>query len=256
MLGSKVAEGLFGLTDPIGKQIFIKRKSFTVIGTLTSQGTKFFQDFDDRIYIPLNAARTQLTGVDYVNFIAAKSAGSLERAEQDLKFTMRDLHRIENPKDDPDVDDFHIETALQAAEILGAVSGALTLFLAAIASISLVVGGIGIMNIMLVSVTERTREIGLRKAVGATARDIEKQFLIEALLLTSLGGLVGILGGSFLSWVASLILSRLQAGWIFAIPLDAVVLSFSVAAAVGLLFGFYPARKAAHLDPIEALRYE
>jgi putative ABC transport system permease protein len=257
VLGSSIATDLFGDQDPIGKTIFIKRKSFTVSGVLVSQGTKFFQNFDDRIYVPLTAARSQLSGVDYVNFIAAKAAaGGVDRATEELTTTLRELHKIDNPTGDVNLDDFHIETAQQAADILTTISGALTLFLAAIASISLIVGGIGIMNIMLVSVTERTREIGLRKAVGATRGDILGQFLIEAILLTFFGGAVGVFGGTGMSFLLSLVISQFQRDWVFVIPLYAVVLSFGVAVVVGLGFGLYPARKAAALNPIEALRYE
>lgn len=256
VLGVKIASDLFGLDDPLGKTIYIKRKPFTVVGVMKPIGTKFFMNYDEYVYVPITAARATLTGVDYVNYIAAKASGSVDAASADLVATMRVLHHIDNPQDDKSLDDFHIETAVQAASILSTITSALTIFLAAIASISLVVGGIGIMNIMLVSVTERTREIGLRKAVGADRRDIMVQFVIEAVLLTVSGGLAGILGGAGLSFLISLVVSRLQPGWTFAIPTYSVVLSFGVAAAIGLVFGIYPARKAASLNPIDALRYE
>ncbi len=256
VLGSGIAKDLFGEDDPLGKTIYIKRKAFAVIGVLKKQGTKLFQNYDDFVYVPITAARTQLKGVDYINYIAAKAAGSLGAAEDDMRVVMRTQHKIDNPTNDANLDDFHVETAVQAAQILSTITSALTIFLAAIASISLVVGGIGIMNIMLVSVTERTREIGLRKAVGATRRDIMIQFVIEAVVLTLIGGLVGVIVGAGGSFLISLVVSAFQAGWVFAVPLYSIALSFGVAAAVGLVFGIYPARKAASLNPIEALRYE
>jgi putative ABC transport system permease protein len=256
VLGVKIASDLFGLDDPLGKTIYIKHKPFVVIGVMKKIGTKFFQNYDEFIYVPITAARASITGVDYINYIAARASGSLKDAETELVQTMRLLHKIDNPNNDPNIDDFHIETAVQAASILSTITSALTIFLAAIASISLLVGGIGIMNIMLVSVTERTREIGLRKAVGANRRDIMTQFIIEAVFLTMLGGFVGIVSGSVFSYIISIVISQFQAGWHFAIPVYSIFLSFGVAAAVGLVFGIYPARKAAGLNPIESLRYE
>jgi len=256
VLGVKIASDLFGLDDPLGKTIYIKRKPFVVIGVMKPIGTKFFMNYDEYIYVPITAARTSLTGVDHINYIAGKAVGSVDAASADITAEMRILHRIDNPKDDKNLDDFHIETAVQAASILSTITNALTIFLAAIASISLVVGGIGIMNIMLVSVTERTREIGLRKAVGADRRDIMTQFVIEAVFLTMLGGIVGMISGAVFSFLIAVVISRFQSGWVFDVPLYSLFLSFSVAAAIGLVFGIYPARKAADLNPIEALRYE
>lgn len=256
VLGKETAEDLFGDSDPIGKTIRIKRRGFVVVGVLAEQGTQFFQNLDQIVYVPITSARRELSGQDHLTFISAKATIPVEEAQEEIKFTMRDLHRISNPNDDLALDDFNVSTAVEAAGILSSVTGALTIFLTAVASISLVVGGIGIMNIMLVSVTERTREIGLRKAVGARPRDIMFQFLIEATLLTTLGGAIGVSFGSLMSLAASAIISQFQTGWVFAIPMNAIFLSFSVAAGVGMLFGLYPAAKAARLNPIEALRYE
>ncbi|MCL4498637.1 MAG: FtsX-like permease family protein, partial [Chloroflexi bacterium] len=158
---------------------------------------------------------------------------------------------------DPAKDDFFVETQAQAIAIAGTVTSVLTLFIAAVAAISLLVGGIGIMNIMLVSVTERTREVGLRKALGATERDILTQFLLEAVILTATGGVVGIIFGSSLSFIAALILSNaLGLGWLFSFPVAGAIWGLAVAASVGLVFGIYPALHAARLNPVDALRYE
>jgi len=256
VLGSSLAEDLFGDDDPVGQTVTVKRKTFNVIGVLPKRGVQFFQDLDKSAYIPITTARRELQGEDHLTFVMVRVEGDPDYAAEDIRLLLRDRHDIDNPEGDSKKDDFRLVTQEQAAATFGQVSSALTIFLTAIASISLFVGGIGIMNIMLVSVTERTREIGLRKALGARRRDIMAQFLIEAILLTALGGLIGALLGATLSWLGSLVIARLISGWDFVVPLDAVALAFGVATAVGLVFGLYPAQKAAKLDPIEALRYE
>ncbi len=256
VLGSKTAEDLFGDDDPIGQTITIKRKSFNVIGVLPKRGVQFFQDMDKAVYMPITTSRRELQGEDHLTFIMARLTGNADYGAEDVRLLLRDRHDIDNPEGDKKKDDFQVTTQEQAASTFSAISSALTVFLSAIASISLVVGGIGIMNIMLVSVTERTREIGLRKALGARRRDIMTQFLIEAILLTMIGGIIGSLFGTLLSWLGSLAASQAISGWQFEIPLGAVGLAFGVATGVGLVFGLYPARKASRLDPIEALRYE
>ena len=256
VVGSKVVQDLFGNEDPLGKLIRINRKTFYVIGVLPERGSQFFQDLDKNVYIPITAVQRELKGVDYVNFISASVTGKIDYTTDDIRFLLRDRHRIDNPTADTKKDDFLVLSQLQAAQTFGSVSTALTIFLTAIASISLIVGGIGIMNIMLVSVTERTREIGLRKAVGATRRDVMWQFLIEAVMLTALGGLVGVALGSVFSFLAAKIIVQFSADWKFVVPLNAVVIAFGVATLVGLVFGLYPAQKASKLDPIEALRFE
>ncbi|MFA5854212.1 MAG: ABC transporter permease [Patescibacteria group bacterium] len=256
VLGSKAAEDLFGDDNPVGQTVTVKRKTFLVIGVLPKLGVLFFQDLDKSVYLPISTARRELQGEDHVTFITARLKGNPEYAAEDIRLLLRDRHDIDNPDGDKKKDDFQVTTQEQAASTFGAISSALTIFLSAIASISLFVGGIGIMNIMLVSVTERTREIGLRKALGARRRDIMTQFLIEAILLTMIGGLLGAMLGAAISWLGSKIVANLIDGWVFIVPLDAVLKAFGVATAVGLVFGLYPARKASRLDPIEALRYE
>jgi putative ABC transport system permease protein len=256
VLGYKVAQDLFNGSDALGKTISIKRQDFTVIGVLPYRGASLLSDLDNSVYLPITTAQRSLSGVNNVNYIMVKAKGDVDLAADDIRFLLRDRHKIDNPTADTRFDDFLVMTQVQALNTFGAVSTALTLFLSAIASISLVVGGIGIMNIMLVSVTERTREIGLRKAVGASQGDIQAQFLIEATALTTLGGAIGIAIGIGISFLASLIIAGFTSDWRFVVPVSAVLWAFGVASLVGVVFGFYPARKAARLDAIEALRYE
>jgi len=255
LLGETVVENLFSGGDPIGQTIRIKRVPFRVIGVLRGKGqTPMGQDQDDTILIPLTTAKKRVLGGRWVG---GKSVGSVivkvheaERvaeAEEQIKALLRQRHRLRTGQDD----DFFLRNLSQILETRAESSRAMSLLLAAVASVSLAVGGIGIMNIMLVSVTERTREIGLRMAVGARGRDILTQFLIEAVTLSIIGGLIGIAMG-----VGGSIAITFSGGWPMIIEIQSVFLAFGFSAAVGIFFGFYPARKAANLDPIEALRYE
>lgn len=259
VVGSEVAEKLFAggadSTKGIGEIIRIGKSNFKVIGVMAEQGTRFFQNFDDQIYVPLPSAQ-DVFGVNYVNYISALGEGNLDVLVDEVRIRLRELHAIDNPTGDLANDTFRVSTQVEATQTVGVVTAALTALLASIAAISLVVGGIGIMNIMLVSVVERTREIGLRKAIGARSKDVLRQFLFEAVFLTFGGGLVGMTLGVLFSFVASLIIKQQLSGWVFEVPLYAVVLAVSVSVGVGLVFGYYPARRAARLDPIEALRYE
>jgi putative ABC transport system permease protein len=256
VLGEKLASDLFGDQDPLGEKVTIKNTSFRVIGVLAKQGSRFFQDLDGNIYIPVTTAQRDVFGLDYVSYIAARASGDLEDAKEDARIILRDEHNIDNPEGDLSKDDFNVSSQEDAVQIIGVVGSALSALLASIAAISLVVGGIGIMNIMLVSVTERTKEIGLRKAIGATEKEILRQFLLEAVLLTFFGGLLGIMLGVGTSFLISLVLGRFVDGWQLIIPPSAIILSAVVSTIVGLVFGYYPAKRAAKLDPIEALRYE
>ena len=253
LLGQTVADNLFGATDPIGKVVRIKKIPFTVIGLLERKGqSPNGQDQDDVIYLPLRTAQRKLLGSQFPNvvgamMIQAKGADVLKKAEDEVTSLLNQRHRV-GPSREVDYSIRNLSEILAVAEQSSKV---MSLLLGAVASISLLVGGIGIMNIMLVSVTERTREIGIRIAIGAKRRDILLQFLTEAVLLTSCGGIVGMLlgvGGARL--VASLI------GWPTLVSVDTIVIAFVFSAGVGVFFGFYPARKAASLNPIEALRYE
>ena len=251
VIGSEAAEELFGDEDPLGEIVRIGNAPFKVVGVLKPKGVSASgSDQDDNIIVPYTTAMRRLigkqTGLRRINVQAAE-ADALDRVKAQITDLLRQRHRLESSKDD----DFLVRTQDELAEAATATARTMTVLLAAIASVSLVVGGIGIMNIMLVSVVERTREIGIRMAVGARARDILRQFLIEAITLSSLGGLIGIGVG----FATSRILAAV-AKWPTLMSADAVLIAFLFSAAVGIFFGFYPARKASLLDPIDALRYE
>jgi putative ABC transport system permease protein len=254
-IGSTVKEELFGNDDAIGKSIRIKDKSFRVIGVYPPSGQSVFVNIDEMVLVPPSTALSYLLGSNHYNeiIVQAESSDTVEQTVLDIERTLREMHNISDPQDD----DFFVRTQSELLSMVGTILGVLTAFLASMVAISLVVGGIGVMNIMLVSVSERTREIGLRKAVGATNKDIKRQFLVEAIVLTGIGGIIGTLIGFALSAVAAIILSQtLGVAWGIAFPVQAAVLGIGVSAGVGLVFGLYPARKAARKSPIEALRYE
>jgi putative ABC transport system permease protein len=253
LLGQTVADNLFGATDPIGKVVRIKKIPFTVIGLLERKGqSPNGQDQDDVIYLPLRTAQRKLLGSQFPNvvgamMIQAKGADVLKKAEDEVTSLLNQRHRV-GPSREVDYSIRNLSEILAVAEQSSKV---MSLLLGAVASISLIVGGIGIMNIMLVSVTERTREIGIRIAIGAKKRDILLQFLTEAVLLTTCGGIIGMLLG-----VAGARLVAALVGWPTLVSPETIVIAFAFSAGVGVFFGFYPARKAASLNPIEALRYE
>jgi putative ABC transport system permease protein len=250
VLGAQTAEDLFGTgIDPVGKMIRIKGISFTVIGLAESKGGSGFMNQDDQIYVPLTTAQKLLFGVDHLTsiYIEALSENVMSQARDEAGYFLLERHKIK----DPAQADFSIMSQEDILGTVAEVTGTFTALLSGIAAISLVVGGIGIMNIMLVTVTERTREIGLRKALGAKKKWITAQFLFEALLITFAGGLIGIVLGSG----ASLLISSIM-NLPFVLSLSSIILAFGVSAGIGILFGWYPARKAANLEPIDALRYE
>jgi putative ABC transport system permease protein len=257
VIGSEISETFFGDSDPVGKKIKIKSMSFRIIGVMEEQGSRFFQNLDKQISIPITTMQRDVMGVDSVAWITARAIGDVDEVKDEFRWLMRDAHDLDNPEGDPNKDDFFVSSQDDATEMVGVVGGVLTVLLSSIAAISLLVGGIGIMNIMLVSVTERTREIGLRKAVGATYKEIMLQFLVESVLLTLLGGLLGVLGGVLISYLVGWVLIQyVIADWAIVIPPNAIALAAIVSTIVGLVFGIYPARNAARLNPIDALRYE
>ncbi|PIQ76273.1 multidrug ABC transporter substrate-binding protein [Candidatus Peregrinibacteria bacterium CG10_big_fil_rev_8_21_14_0_10_49_24] len=255
VIGSEIASDLFQFENPVGKRIKLGDLTYTVVGVLEPIGTQFFQNADEFVFIPLSTARS-VTGQKYLNMVSLQSVGDFDLAESDVKSLLRQRHGIVNPKDDSDKDDFIVRTSKQANDILGSVSLGLTAFITTIAAISLIVGGIGIMNIMLVAVTERTREIGLRKAVGARKADIMLQFLIEAILLTVIAGIIGVILGIAISGLTAAIVNKFLDTYDFAVSVPAIFLALIMAVVTGIVFGIYPARQASKLSPMTALRYE
>ena len=249
VLGQTVVNDLFGDEDPVGKRIKINRKNFTVIGVLPMKGAAGMRDQDDVIVVPINTAMKVLFGKDYVDqiWVEVEDSSYVDKGVEDIPKVMRDLMNVPSFKEDP-VTVFNLS---DIKNMLTQTTKTFSLLLGIIAGISLIVGGIGIMNIMLVSVVERTKEIGLRKAIGATNRAVLWQFLIEAVIVSVFGGVIGIGIGSLIATV----LGKFT-GWSIYIPPVAVIMSFSFSAIVGVVFGFWPAKKASDLEPIEALRYE
>ena len=248
-IGRTVASRLFATTDPIGQRIKIRGVTFTVIGVMEEKGATGFQDRDDVVYVPLTTAQHRLFGVTYVRtiYVQARTPEEMPEAQAMLTELLRARHRLGLTQDS----DFTVRSQADILQVFTGVSQTMTTLLGGIAAVSLIVGGIGIMNIMLVSVTERTREIGIRKAVGARQRDILLQFLVESVALSVTGGVIGIGVGI----VGSRLISQF-AGWATLLSVQAVLMAFSFAVAVGVFFGLYPARRAALMDPIVALRHE
>ena len=249
VLGSDTNDTLFGSQSPVGKTIRIAGQSFQVVGLLQSKGGQGFRNPDDGVYVPVTTAMRRLFGMQNVQTITcqARSDSLMDRAQTEIEDALRKQHRLSDNQDN----DFSIFNQADLASAQNAQQDTFSSLITYLAIVSLVVGGIGIMNIMLVSVTERTREIGVRKAIGAKRRDILTQFLLEALLLSLVGGLLGVGTG-----IGGADLVQIQNGWTVVVAPGTVLLAFSFSAVVGIFFGFYPAFKASNLNPIEALRYE
>ena len=250
VVGKTVVKNLFGDEDPVGAEIRVKNIPFRIIGVLNSKGSGAMgNDQDDMVIIPYTTAMERVEGVDYLRmiYVVGKDENGIDRLQSDIENLLRVRHGIK----DTNLDDFNIQNMNSIMETMEETTGTLTLFLGAVAAISLVFGGIGIMNIMLVSVTERTREIGVRKALGATYSVIVTQFLIEAVVISLMGGIIGIILG-----IGSSKLIGMASGMSTVISIPTIVMSFAFSMAIGLIFGIYPARKAAKLNPIDALHYE
>ncbi|MBL7155093.1 MAG: ABC transporter permease [Candidatus Portnoybacteria bacterium] len=254
VLGSQTKEELFGQDDPLDKRIKINQVSFKVVGIMKQRGVVTFENQDEQVFIPLKTAQKLLLGIDHLAFIRAKvnEPDNVNLAISQMKNILRYRHNIK----DPAKDDFSVRSTAQALDILGAVTQALKLFLAMVATISLIVGGIGIMNIMFVVVSERTREVGLRKALGARRKDILIQFLVESATMTLLGGIIGIVSGILIAFIVTIGVNYFGYDWQFIITPLSVFVSTLMAVSVGIIFGLWPANSASKLNPIEALRYE
>jgi len=254
VIGSGVAKKFFGEGETIGKQIRIKKNNFKVIGVMQDRGMMMMFDYDDMVYLPLKTAQKFITGIDHlVEFaIVLEDDRHFAQAKAEISQLLRERHNI----DDPAKDDFEVMSMDQIVEIVNTVTSLISILLGVLAAISLIVGGVGIMNIMLVIVAERTREIGLRKALGAKRKDILNQFVMEAALISVFGGIIGIILGIVISFLVTLVAGVYNFNWPFVVSVEAIVISFVVAAGFGILFGWYPASKAAKLNAIEALRHE
>ena len=255
VLGHTLAQELFGNLDPLSKNIRIRGRTFQVIGVLAEKGNTLFGKVDSQVFMPVTTIQKDLLGIDYVNSIRAKATDSskMNLARVEIENLLRHRHGIKSA----DKDDFTVQTMTQMLDILKEVTGAIQAFLLLVVAISLLVGGIGIMNIMLATLSQRIKEVGLRKALGAKDQDIFLQFLVESSLLTLIGGLLGLAFGVG-AGIAIAYLIRLLTGfaWYFSITFSQMILAIGVALIIGILFGLYPAQKAAKLNPIKALRYE
>ncbi len=254
VLGTGVAQDLFGEISPVGKLVRIDKSNYEVVGVMEKLGNGGFLDMDQIMYVPVRTVQKKVMGIDHVSWIVAEAqegSNSIALAEE-IRAVMRERHKIT----DPNKDDFAVTTQEEAAAIVGTILVGITGLLIALSCISLIVGGVGIMNVMYVSVAERTFEIGLRKSAGATTSDILWQFLVEAVVLTIFGGVLGVLIGVSISFLISVIANLIGFAWEFDISLFSLILSTGFSTAVGILFGLYPAKKAASLDPMVAIRQE
>lgn len=254
VLGSNVKDRLFGDQDPIGKMVKLQKTKFKVIGVLKSRGSMAFMNFDDFSYVPVRTLQKKIMGIRHVLYMIheVRDMARADETADEIRAILRENHDIA----DPEKDDFRVSTMQEMMDILGTITGAITLLLLSIVGISLVVGGVGVMNIMYVVVSERTMEIGLRKAVGAKSSNIIMQFLFESIFITLMGGAVGIVIGIGAAYLIYWGAKNYGLDWNFNVPLEAYITALGFSVVFGVLFGLYPARKAARLNPIEALRKE
>lgn len=255
VLASNIAKELFNEENPVGNFVKIEKENYLVVGVMASRGSMMGMDYDSIIYMPIKTLQKRVLGIDYVSFIMFKTK-DVDKAEQtavEMAAIVRERHNIS----DPAMDDFAVTTMAKAAEMINTIFGGVTLLILALVSISLLVGGIGVMNVMYISVSERTFEIGLRKAIGAKKTDILWQFLWESLAISVLGGVAGLIFGIGIAYGVSYVaVLNGFSDWKFFMPVSAYVISVIFSVGTGIVFGMYPARKAANLDPIEALRQE
>ena len=256
VIGPNVATDLFGMEDPVGQKIKVKGITFTVIGVTEAKGDQGWFNPDDQVLIPYTTAMKQLFGQDYLKEadVQAEEGSDLKQVQAEITKALRARHRLLEGEDD----DFYVRNQADFIAMATAFTATFTLLLGGVAGISLLVGGIGIMNIMLVSVAERTREIGIRKAIGATEGSIRMQFLLETMIISGLGGLLGVAFGIFSAWLFPILFKYIQPDMAFQTSVEpfSILLALGVSVGVGIFFGWYPARRAASLPPVEALRYE
>lgn len=256
VLGVDVVDDLFGDDNPIGRKIKVNDYKFTVIGVLEEREASGFgvSSQNETIFIPIFTAQKLIMGIDHVAAIRAKvgSLNDIPIAKENIEIALRNQHDIDDPSDD----DFSVRDQASAVEIIGNVTDAIRYFLLAVGTISLIVGGVGVMNIMLIAVNQRIKEVGLRKAVGARNSDVLVQFLIESASISFLGGAIGIILGTAVSLIVSIIVNSLGYNWQFLISIESIIVAVAVSISIGVIFGLYPARKASNISPMEALRYE
>jgi len=254
IIGYEVWKDLFGDQNPIDKSIKIKGKKFKVIGVFEKQGAMFMMNYDEQVFLPITIMQKKILGTDYLMFafMQMKDVSKVENTIEDIEYTLREEHDIT----DPNKDDFAVVSMEEALEMLDDIINIITILIVSVVCVSLLVGGIGVMNIMYVSVVERTFEIGLRKSLGARKDDILKQFLFESVIITFLGGIIGVILGAILSYIITKIAIYYDLDWIYVVTFYSIFISLVFSAVIGIVFGVYPAKKAAKLDPIEALRRE
>lgn len=264
VLGSKIKEQLFGENDSLGKIIKIRKNKFRVIGVIKERGSVMGVNYDEFVFVPLKTLQKKMMGIDYMTYAVheIKDLSIAEDTAEEIRYILRENHDIPQPTIDANgvadlsKDDFRVATMAETMDILNTITGAITLLLLAIVAISLIVGGVGIMNIMYVIVSERTAEIGLRMAVGAQKSDILYQFLTESIIITIFGGIFGVIFGVLISFLIALGANSYGLNWDFVIPIKSYIVSLGFSFVFGVLFGIYPAQKAAKLNPIDALRKE